>query len=114
MTLEEFFTQLKTRPESIEFQQTMQVIEDNYRYTPTDFINGDTVNESGANEGSCKIFAFGKLNDLTEQETLACFGVYYREDVLQHPDATDHANIRNFILHGLSGVKFDTPALELS
>lgn len=114
MTLEEFFTLLQTSPETIEFAQTMQVIEDNFIYTPAAFTNGDTNNESGTNEGSCKIFAFGRLNSLPEKTTLACFGAYYREDVLQNPNATDHANIRNFMVHGWPGIKFESEALELS
>ena len=46
-------------------------------------------------------------------QTLHCFGDYYRTDVLQHPDATDHQNIRNLIRFGLDGVRFDGEALVL-
>ncbi|NNF96141.1 MAG: hypothetical protein HKM94_04340 [Halobacteria archaeon] len=46
-----------------------------------------------------------------ELETLACFGKYYREDVLQHPQGTDHLNIRTFMRHGWSGIQFEYPAL---
>ena len=34
------------------------------------------------------------------------FGDYYRKDVLEHPDGTDHANIRAFMEVGWDGVKF--------
>jgi hypothetical protein len=44
---------------------------------------------------------------------LNCFGEYYRTDVLQHPDAIDHQNIRNFIRFGWDGVRFDGAALTL-
>ena len=111
MTIEQLINLIKTNPESIEFQQVMETIEQNYDYTPTRFTNSEAVNESGTNEGSCKIFAFGQLNQLDEHETLACFGTYYRDDVLQNPKGTDHANIRSFMVHGWESINFDTPAL---
>src|SRR3546814_18418029 len=43
---------------------------------------------------------------LSEAETLACFGCFYREDVLKNPDGTDHQNIRNFMRCGWGGVAF--------
>ncbi len=114
MTTEELFKLLKTNPESIEFQQVMETIDQDYNYTPARFTNGEVVNESGTNEGSCKIFAFGQLNLLNEHETLACFGTYYRNDVLQNPDGSNHANIRSFITHGWDGIKFDSAALTVN
>ena len=68
-----------------------------YTYAPTAFANGSLVNQAGENEGSCKLFAFAKINNLDEEKTLACFGAYYREDVLQNPSSDNHQNIRNFI-----------------
>lgn len=113
MTLEIFLSKLTSEPLNVEFKETIAVIEACYDYTPTAFTNGDTENAAGTNEGSCKIFAFGAINALTEAQTLACFGHFYREDVLQNPDGTDHANIRNFIKHGWAGVKFEGEALVL-
>lgn len=112
MELTEFLDKLKQTPEQVEFSDTMAVIEAHYRFTPTAFSNGDTHNEADQNNGSCKIFAFGLLNGLSEQHTLACFGRYYRDDVLQHPEATDHQNIRNFMVSGWKGIKFDGNALN--
>lgn len=106
MTPDIFLEQLTSEPLNIEFAETMAIIEAFYDYTPTAFTNGELENAAGSNEGSCKIFAFGKLNGLTEAQTLACFGRYYREDVLAHPEGTDHANIRNFIQHGWAGIEF--------
>lgn len=115
MTLENLMTLLQTNPVSIEFQDVMATIADRYTYIPTRFTNGldeDLVeNEAGDNEGSCKIFALGQLLGLSELQTLACFGKYYREDVLQHPVGTDHSNIRTFMRHGWSGIHFDSQAL---
>ena len=100
----------------IDFQDVMAVIAENYAYTPVQFSNGiendRIINLAGENEGSCKIFAFGQLHELTEHETLACFGQYYRHDVLQHPHATDHLNIRTFMRHGWDGIQFEYPALS--
>ncbi|MBU2871556.1 HopJ type III effector protein [Colwellia sp. E2M01] len=107
----DLINQLDTAPESVSFEQVMQVISDNYNYTPTTFTNGDVANEAGTNEGSCKIFYFAKLNALTAEQTLACFAQYYREDVLKHPEATDHGNIRNFIKFGWDKVEFNSAAL---
>ena len=89
----------------------MAVIEENYTYSPTAFKNGDTDNTAGTNEGSCKLFAFAKLQSFDQAATLACFGDYYRKDVLENPEGTDHANIRNFIKFGWEGVSFEGEAL---
>ena len=45
-----------------------------------------------------QIFAFAKSNGLSKQNTLDCFGKFYRDDVLQNPKADDHMNIRTFML----------------
>jgi len=112
MILDAFLQILKENPETVEFDQTMALIDEAYSFTPTAFQNGDLANEAGQNSGSCKIFAFGKLNNLSEEQTLACFGHYYREEVLQHPEGADHQNIRNFMKTGWSGVEFSGEALS--
>jgi len=106
-----FLQQLKTSPETNSFENTMAVIDANYHFTPCEFSNGDLVNAQNQNNGSCKIFAFAQLNNLNEQQTLHCFGDYYRMDVLENPNGTDHQNIRNFMQHGWAGIKFDTNPL---
>ncbi len=110
-TLADFISQLNVNAQQISFEQVMQVISENYNYLPATFSNGDLLNEAGTNEGSCKIFYFAKLNKLTEQQTLACFGRFYREDVVNNPEGTDHGNIRNFMLHGWKKVEFNSVAL---
>ena len=111
MIIENFLTQIKQAPDTVSFQQTMATVEQYYTYTPTAFTNGDAVNAAGTNEGSCKLFAFARLQQLTQAQTLACFGDYYRKDVLENPEGTDHANIRNFIVSGWDGISFEAPAL---
>ena len=111
-TLADFLVQIKQQEPSVEFEQVMQVITDNYQYQPTLFTNGEVVNDMGTNEGSCKIFYFAQLNKLNPQQTLACFGRYYREDVLANPSGNDHANIRSFMQTGWQGISFKSVALH--
>jgi hypothetical protein len=103
---------LATAPTSITFQDTIALIDAHYDFTPTAFRNGELQNDAGQNNGSCKLFSFAKLHKLSPQLTLHCFGAYYREDVLQHPNGSDHQNIRNFIKHGWDGVVFAADALK--
>ncbi len=111
MTLESFLQKLIDCPESIEFNDTMSIIDSMYTFTPTSFRNGDLVNEAGQNSGSCKIFSFARLHNLDQEQTLPCFGSYYRNDVLKHPENNDHQNIRNFMKFGWSGIEFDSEPL---
>ena len=112
MQITAFLEKLNTQTESITFADTMAVIEANYEFTPTAFSNGDTENAADTNNGSCKIFAFGLLNNLDQAHTLACFGDYYRKDVLGNPEGSDHQNIRNFIKSGWAGIEFSGEALS--
>ncbi|EKO3559758.1 HopJ type III effector protein [Vibrio fluvialis] len=111
MELSALLTQLTERPENVVFAEVIATIDAHYYFTPTAFDNGETRNEANQNNGSCKIFAFAQLNQLSPEATLACFGDFYRQDVLQHPENDDHQNIRNFIRFGWDGVKFEGVAL---
>lgn len=113
MTLEVFLNKLKTSPEQIQFADTMAVIDSLYDFTPTAFVNGNTHNAAGQNNGSCKLFSFARLNRLSAEQTLSCFGDYYRQDVLGHPDGSDHQNIRNFMRSGWDGIQFEGDALKI-
>ncbi|HSF55127.1 MAG TPA: HopJ type III effector protein [Algoriphagus sp.] len=98
---------IQLSPESINFQEVIDFIDSNYDFTPTLFTNGDTVNDVGQNNGSCKIFFFAQLQGLSKEQTLALFGDYYRVDVLGKPEGDDHKNIRNFMAYGWEGIQFD-------
>ncbi len=111
MNLTDFLAQIKENT-PVSFAETMAVIAENYVYSPTAFRNGELDNAAGQNEGSCKIFAFAQLNELTEEQTLSLFGDYYRVDVLQNPDANDHQNIRQFMEQGWAGIVFENAALK--
>ena len=102
---------IKTQPQQVNFQDVIDYIDAQYQFTPTAFTNGALYNEAGQNNGSCKIFQFALLNHLTKEQTLHCFGHFYREHVLLNPNGTDHQNIRNFMVTGFEGLKMEGVAL---
>lgn len=94
------------------FGDTLELVDRFFNYTPTAFRNGPLHNSAGENEGSCKLFALAQFCNLSEADTLTCFGEHYRH-VLDEPAGTSHANIRQFMGSGWSGVHFDSPPLRL-
>lgn len=104
--------QLKNSPETIQFKEVIAHIDEHYDFVPTEFKNGNTVNEAGQNNGSCKVFSFAKLQGLSKEQVLPLFGEFYREDVLKNPEGTDHQNIRNFMTYGWEGISFEGEALR--
>ena len=112
MTELELLEKIKGNPEAIQFSEIIALVDEKYTFTPTKFKNGNTINEAEQNSGSCKLFSFAKKQNLSKEETLACFGDYYRIDVLQNPIGTDHQNIRNFIEFGWDGIEFEDNALK--
>lgn len=111
MDLNNFLQRLNDAPDSIAFNETIALIDALYDFAPTKFSNGGLLSEAGQNSGSCKLFSFARLHGLSAQQTLACFGAYYRDDVLMHPQGTDHQNIRNFMATGWAGIAFQGSAL---
>lgn len=115
MIVDELISLIKAKPDTVAFDTVIDTINEHYRYAPTRFTNGLgdalVINEAGTNEGSCRIFAFALINGFDEPETLACFGDFYRHDVLEHPEGDDHQNIRQFMQHGWPGIQFDGQAL---
>jgi hypothetical protein len=113
--LNTLLTQIQTQPETVEFNTVISAINASYDFTPTRFVNGlgegSVINEAGTNEGSCRIFAFAQLHQLTQAQTLHCFGDYYRKDVLDNTSGDDHANIRTFMRDGWAGIQFDHVSL---
>ncbi len=95
----------------MKFEDLISLIDDDYDYTPVAFTNGELKNASDENQNSAKLFCFAAIHELTQLETLHCFGQYY-QDVLNTPDGGSHGNIRNFITYGWDGLKFDSPALS--
>jgi len=116
-TLNRLREKIKSDSAKLAFNDVISIIDEHYDYTPATFSNGigedRVINNAGENEGSCKIFAFASLNQLSLEQTLKCFGDYYHIDVLENPNNTDHANIRTFMRHGWEGIEFESPALKL-
>ncbi|PKM22890.1 MAG: type III effector [Gammaproteobacteria bacterium HGW-Gammaproteobacteria-14] len=114
-SLQALLQHIAQSPERVEFDEVIAVIDQFYHYTETRFTNGlgedALINEAGSNAGSCRVFAFARQNKLDEESTLACFGRYYREDVLRFPDGNDHGNIRRFMKYGWQGIYFDDEPL---
>lgn len=111
MELSAFLKRLNEAPGSITFNDTIATVEALYEFTPTAFSNGALLNEAGQNNGSCKIFSFARMHNLSADQTLHCFGDYYRKDVLGNPGGADHQNIRNFMNTGWAGISFKGQAL---
>ena len=106
--MEDFLTQV--RAELLPFSDIIAYIESRYAVQPRGFKNGDQFNEPTQNQGSAKVLYFGKLNDLSQADTLLLFAEHYRA-VLATPEGTDHQNIRQFQQHGWKGVRFEGPVL---
>lgn len=92
------------------FKEVIEFIETYYQHHPTAFKNGEAFNEASQNQGSAKVFAFARLNNLDADDTLYLFAEHY-QSVLAHPDAADHQNIRQFMKYGWAGVVFEGEAL---
>lgn len=113
MTLiQSLLKELKEQPKNLDFAQVLSIIDAYYQYTPTQFLNGPLDNPAGTNEGSCRIFAFASMYGLSEQQTLACFGQHYYQDVLTNPEGDNHQNIRQFMQTGWQGVRFNGTVLR--
>jgi hypothetical protein len=112
MRIDEFKSKLTSSPNAILFSETMQVIDENYTFSPTAFSNGEINNKEGENSGSCKLFAFAIHQKFTKQETLFCFAEHYK-NVLEDSTGTSHQNIRNFMKTGFEGLNFENEALQL-
>jgi hypothetical protein len=106
--LTDLLKQLKEN--TITFNDVIEFIDANYTHQPTAFQNGDVYNEDSQNQGSAKVFTFAQLNKLSVEDTLSLFAEHYQA-VIDSPDGTNHQNIRQFMLHGWDGIKFEGQAL---
>lgn len=112
MKLDIFLKKLTDNPTAVTLDDTLAAVSESYDFTPVAFTNGGVRYSTGQNVRSCQLLAFAMLHKLTKEQTLNCYGVYYREDVLKNPTGTDHEPIRNFMKHGWEGVSFDTMPLS--
>ena len=111
MNVDQLLNLINTDPEAIEFTEVILTIDQYYKYQPTRFENGAVVNQAGENDSTCKILAFAKIHDLDQEQTLACFGKFYRDEVRGHLHEAGHPNIRTFLVCGWRGVEFHGDAL---
>ena len=105
---QDLLTQLQTG--EAKFTDVIAYIEARYQHSPTAFKNGQQANAATENQGSAKVFSFAQLQGLDQAQTLSLFAEHYAS-VLATPDATDHQNIRQFMLNGWEGIEFDGTAL---
>lgn len=108
MMVQDLLTQLQTG--EAKFTDVIAYIEARYQHSPTAFKNGQQTNAATENQGSAKAFSFAQLNDLDQAQTLSLFAEHYAS-VLATPEATDHQNIRQFMLNGWDGIQFEGEAL---
>jgi hypothetical protein len=101
----------KLKNNSLPFKEVIAFIETHYNHQPTAFKNGALHNDENQNQGSAKVFTFAQLNKLDKADALLLFAEHYQA-VLKTPDGTDHQNIRQFIIHGWSGIVFEGQALS--
>jgi hypothetical protein len=106
---QELIQRLKNK--EAKFADVLAFIDERYVHTPTAFTNGKQYNTENENQGSAKVFSFAQIHGLSKEDTLLLFAEH-GEAVLASPDATDHQNIRQFILNGWEGVKFEGAALQ--
>ncbi|MBZ2167269.1 HopJ type III effector protein [Marinobacter sp. F4216] len=94
-----------------DFAGTLALVERFFDYQPTGFHNGPLANAPGENSGSCRVFALGRYCNLPESDTLSLFAEHYQQ-VINDPSGSSHANIRQFISTGWSGIRFDVEPLR--
>jgi hypothetical protein len=103
---EVFNANVEMDADALTFEEVMEIIDTHYESQLLEFKNGDIVNQQGENEGSAKLLSYAALSNMDKETTLKLWGQYYRE-VLNDPNGTSHANIRNFMKYGWDGVPFE-------
>lgn len=86
------------------FADTLAFIEQWYHYQPSAFSFDGLASTLEQNQGSCKIFALAQLLNLSQQQTLQCFGEHYRN--LNSATAPLHANLNKLAKQPLSNLEF--------
>jgi hypothetical protein len=110
MTQAEYLEKLRSGA-NMDFADLITLIDEHYTFSPVAFSNGDLHNAQGENSASAKVFCFSAIHQLTPLETLHCFGEHY-QTVLNNPQGDSHQNIRNFMVYGWTGLKFNSPVLS--
>ena len=95
------------------FSDFTNLIDQEYEFINIAFKNNDLVNSKEENQGSAKIFCFGLMHSLSEEDVLRCFGEHYQSVVDDPENNNSHLNIRSFISNGWKGVLINQNALKL-
>lgn len=99
--------------EFVAFNEFIALIEKEYNFVNTEFINGDMNNRENENQGSAKVFCFALMHKLSKEQTLKCFGEHYDSVLNSKNEQKTHLNIRNFIKFGFDGLQINSKALSL-
>jgi hypothetical protein len=110
MNTQQYLEQLKSGDE-MKFSDFIDLIDNEYTFVPTAFTNGGLANKDDENQGSAKVFCFGLMHELSEYESLKCFGEHYQNVLETLADSTTHLNIRNFMRRGWKGISINVEAL---
>ena len=110
MNTQQFIEQLKLESE-LKFSDFLDLIDRDYHFRDIAFENGSIFNSKDENQGSAKVFCFGYMHSLSEQETLKCFAEHYQSVFESIEDRNSHLNIRSFIENGWQGLVIDFDAL---
>lgn len=93
------------------FAQTLAFIEQHFNYQASGFKFAQLESNSEQNQGSCKIFALAQLLNLTQAQTLLCFGEHYRH--LNNTAQDSHLNLRQLAKIGRINIEFEHFPLSL-
>jgi hypothetical protein len=74
MSLSDFFRKNRTEAQTIQLEEPLKMIAEQYQFEAVGFTNGGVRYEAGQNVRSCQLLAFGVLHSLTEEEVLSLFG----------------------------------------
>lgn len=96
---------------NLNFSGVLALIDEQYIHTATAFKNGDQYNGESENQGSARVLYYAYINKLDKTNTLRLFAEHY-QNVLDNPNATNHQNIRQFMVKGWDAVEFEGTVLS--
>ena len=95
------------------FSDFTNLIDQEYEFINIAFKNNGLINSKEENQGSAKIFCFGLMHSLSEEDVIRCFGEHYQSVVDDPENNNSHLNIRSFISNGWKGILINQNALKL-
>ena len=95
------------------FSDLTNLIDQEYEFLNVAFKNNDLINSKEENQGSAKVFCFGLMHSLSEEDTIRCFGEHYQSVIDEPKNNNSHLNIRSFRSNGWKGVLINQNALKL-